>query len=167
MKQRWIPLLMAAFLLSGCGAAEEQAIDVTAPAEIVVVTETPSPETPESTVNEENGTMTVIIGERSYTLLLENNAAAEAFCAFCPATLQMQELNGNEKYTYLEEDFPSAPESVGEIHAGDLMLFGSSCVVLFYESFHSSYSYTPIGHLEDAEDLREAIDAGSVQIIFQ
>ena len=29
----------------------------------------------------------------------------------------------------------SDPRSVGEIHAGDLMLFGDSCVVLFYESF--------------------------------
>lgn len=121
----------------------------------------------ETAETEEDETMTVTIGERNYALILETNDTAEAFHALCPVTLDLEELNGNEKYIYLSDALPSDPKSVGEIHAGDLMLFGDSCVVLFYESFTTSYRYTPIGHLENTEGLRDAVGAGAVQVIFQ
>ena len=47
----------------------------------------------------------------------------------------MSELNGNEKYFYLESALPTVSEQVEEIHAGDLMLYGDDCLVLFYQSF--------------------------------
>ena len=111
--------------------------------------------------------MTVTIGEQSYRLVLETNDTAEAFRTLAPMTLDMQELNGNEKYNYLDAVLPSAAQAIGEIHAGDLMLFGNSCVVLFYKSFTTSYSYTPIGHLENADGLPDAVGDGTIQINFQ
>lgn len=111
--------------------------------------------------------MTVTIGERSYALILETNDTAESFHALCPVTVEMEDLNGNEKYIYLDESLPSDPQSIGEIHAGDLMLFGSSCFVLFYESFTTSYSYTPIGHMENTEGLRDTVGAGNIQATFR
>lgn len=72
------------------------------------------------------------------------------------------ELNGNEKYYYLTTD-SNVPDM---IHTGDILLFGSSCIVLFYEDFSTSYSYTPIAHIEDINGLKSALGSGNVTIIF-
>ena len=48
-----------------------------------------------------------------------------------------------------------------------LMLFGSDCLVLFYESFSSYYRYTPLGYLEDTAGLVEALGRGDVKVTFQ
>lgn len=65
----------------------------------------------------------------------------------------MQELNGNEKFYDLPKDLPTNPKQVTEIKKGDLMLFGSNCLVLFYENFKTSYSYTRLGRIVDFEQI--------------
>jgi len=101
-----------------------------------------------------------------FTAKLEDNATARAFAGLLPMTLDMSELNGNEKFYYLDGSLPSAPERVGQIHAGDLMLYGNNCVVLFYRSFSTQYSYTRIGHINDISSLESAVGNGSVQVRF-
>lgn len=39
------------------------------------------------------------------------------------------------------------------IKSGDIMLYSNNCLVFFYKSFDTSYSYTKIGHIENFEDL--------------
>lgn len=33
------------------------------------------------------------------------------------------------------------------------MLYGNNCLVVFYKSFDTSYSYTKIGHIDNLSDL--------------
>lgn len=33
------------------------------------------------------------------------------------------------------------------------MIYGNDCLVIFYKSFTSSYSYTKIGHIDNLSDL--------------
>ena len=84
-----------------------------------------------------------------------------------PLDVTMSELNGNEKYYYLDEPLPQNAQRVGRIEAGDIMLWGDDCVVIFYESFSTPYSYTRLGRIENAEGLKEAAGAGAAQVTFE
>ena len=103
---------------------------------------------------------------QTFSATLADNGTARAFAARLPMTLDMRELNGNEKYFYLDEPLPAAAQRVGQIRAGDLMLFGSDCVVLFYENFATSYTYTPIGRIDDPAGLADALGSGSAEVFF-
>ena len=112
------------------------------------------------------GDITLSIGDRSFTATMEQNSTAEAFRALLPLTLEMQELNGNEKYYYLSQALPANRTKVGTIHAGDIMLYGDNCVVVFYETFTTTYQYTPIGHITNLEGLKSALGNSKVTITF-
>lgn len=116
---------------------------------------------------EEESTMKITVGEQQFTVTLEDNATVEALKERLPMTLDMSELNGNEKYHYLSFSLPTDPYSPGKIQAGDIMLYGDDCLVVFYESFSTSYSYTRIGRIDDATRLRTAVGAGDVQMTFE
>lgn len=72
----------------------------------------------------------------------------------------MSELHGNEKYYYFNKSLPTNSERVGRIENGDLMLYGSDCLVLFYESFSSGYSYTKLGKVDNPSELEDAVGSG-------
>lgn len=116
--------------------------------------------------NSAETTITLTIGDKSFPVTLADNDTAEAFAKLLPKTMDMEELNGNEKYFDLDRDLPSDAVSVGQIEAGDLMLYGSNCVVLFYDSFDTTYSYTRIGTVTDPTGLREAVGTGSATVSF-
>ena len=46
------------------------------------------------------------------------------------------------------------------------MLYGSSTIVLFYESFDTSYAYSRIGRLDAPDRLAEMLGAGDVTVTF-
>ena len=108
----------------------------------------------------------ISINGQNFSARLEDNASARAFAEKLPLEVEMQELNGNEKYFYLNSDLPSDSERVKQIHAGDLMLFGSNCVVIFYKDFATSYSYTRLGKIDNAADLPKVLGGGNVHVKF-
>ena len=95
----------------------------------------------------------VIINDKNYILKLENNKTSEEFIKLIPKEYTMNELNGNEKYVYLDNSLTNKPYNPKYIQKGDVMLFGDNCLVIFYKSFDTSYSYTKIGHIENLDDL--------------
>ena len=82
-------------------------------------------------------------------------------------TLEMEELNGNEKYYQFAESFPANDEEIGQIQAGDIMLFAGHYVVIFYKDFPSQYRYTRLGHIDNPQGLAEALGLGKTVVIFQ
>lgn len=100
-----------------------------------------------------NTNIKVIINNISYDAVLESNSTAQEFMNMLPQELNMSELNGNEKYCYLTNNLTSNSYNPERIEAGDIMLFGNNCIVVFYKSFNTSYSYTKIGHIENLPDL--------------
>ena len=110
--------------------------------------------------------VTIQINGKNFSATLEDNPTARAFAEKFPLEAEATELNGNEKYFYLDADLPSDAVNVKQIHAGDLMLFGSNCVVLFYKDFATGYSYTRLGKLDNPADLAKTLGAGNVRIAF-
>ncbi len=106
-------------------------------------------------------------GGQVFTAALMDNPTTRALLERLPMTVSMSELNGNEKYYYLPDSLPTNSQRPGNIHAGDLMLYGSDCLVLFYESFSSGYSYTRLGSVDDPSNLAAVLGRGSVDVTFR
>ena len=118
------------------------------------------------TPTEDNNIM-VQIGDKNFAATLYENETAAAFKALLPLTLDMCELNSNEKYFYMSDNLPDNAERVGTINEGDIMLYGTNCIVLFYETFNTIYSYTRIGHIDDVTGLKESLGSGDVTVAFK
>ena len=100
-----------------------------------------------------NLNINVVIDNKTYNAILEENETARSFLNTLPQEYNMSELNGNEKYIYLDNTFPTDSYNPKHIEKGDIMLYGNNCLVVFYKSFDTSYSYTKIGHIENLENL--------------
>ena len=82
-----------------------------------------------------DNTIKITINNKNYNATLEQNETAKQFFNMLPQEFSMNELNGNEKYVYLD------------------IVYGNNCLVVFYKSFDTQYSYTKIGHIENFDDL--------------
>ena len=97
--------------------------------------------------------MKVIINGKQYVIQLEDNETAKSIVNLLPQEYNMSELNGNEKYIYLDITLPTNSSNPKHINSGDVMLYGNNCLVIFYKSFDTSYSYTKIGHIANLDNL--------------
>ncbi|MCC8015087.1 MAG: hypothetical protein LIO87_07810, partial [Eubacterium sp.] len=158
--------------------AETQEITITKGAETVTLTAETASETieeaeeePETTEESEGENMTninITIGDKVFEAVLYDNETANAFAEKLPVTYNMSELNGNEKYFYMDEALPSDDIDPEIINTGDIMLYNSNYLVIFYDTFVPSYySYTPMGHITNPEDLAEAVGSGRVTVTIE
>lgn len=142
------------------------------------VPEHPGTDTPDGTDNNKendndnhtdamSNKLKITVGAASFGATLENNATAAAFRLLLPVTITMSEMNGNEKYYYLSGSLPSTASAPETVRTGDLMLYGSSCVVLFYETFPTPYRYSRLGRVDNPAGLAAALGAGSVTVTIE
>lgn len=113
------------------------------------------------------GKMRITIGSKNFTANLEENPTVSKLKLLLPLTLEMAELNGNEKYYHLSSGLPTDEMSPGEIQNGDIMLYGDNSLVLFYQSFKTSYLYTRLGRIDDPSELGAAVGSGAVTVTFE
>lgn len=115
----------------------------------------------------ENMNMVIKIGETTFTATLADNETAKAFKVLLPKTFNMSELNNNEKYCSMPQSLAAEASCPGTIRNGDIMLYGSSTLVLFYKTFSTSYSYTRIGAVNDPSGLADALGSGNISVTFE
>lgn len=115
-------------------------------------------------MSEISNKITININGVDFTVTLEDNETTRELVNRLPLNIEMNELNGNEKYYYFDESFPSNSSRIEIIEKGDIMLYGSDCLVLFYESFNTSYSYTRIGKLDNPSLLDDVIGKDSIRV---
>lgn len=110
--------------------------------------------------------ISVKAGSKTFKVRLADNETAIAFRSRLPMTLKMKELNGNEKFQDLSKALPQNAINPGKIEKGDLMLYGSRTVVLFYKTFTTSYAYTRIGNVTNPSHLVDVLGSGDVEVTF-
>jgi hypothetical protein len=114
-----------------------------------------------------SNTLVIKVGDKEFTATLLNNPTASALKAMLPLTMNMTELNGNEKYFRFSKNLPTNESNPRIINSGDLMLWGSNTLVVFYETFSTSYSYTKLGKIDDPTGLAAALGSGNITVTLQ
>jgi len=109
----------------------------------------------------------ITVNNTTFTATLQNNETAKAFKDLLPLTLNMAELNDNEKFTELPNNLPTNATNPGTIQNGDLMLYGSNTLVLFYKTFSTSYTYTKIGRIDNPDGLENALGSSNASVKFE
>lgn len=160
--------LLTIAVLSG-GFSDPSTLQETPDSNPAIVVPT-APDTSSSIPNSQTGleliAVELIIGDKVFAAKLYDTVAARALLERLPLSIVMDDMNGNEKYYFFSDQLPTSPETPGQLSSGDLMLYGNDCLVLFYESFSSSYRYTKLGYLEQTDGLKEALSGNHVKVLI-
>lgn len=148
-------LLLGLLMFGGCEADQPPASPAVASADALP-----------ASVRPEESRMWMTVSERRFAITLADNETARALAARLPLTLDMAEHNGNEKYANLAQELATNASRPGTIHSGDLMLYGSDTLVVFYATFDSSYSYTRLGRVDNLTGLAQALGRRGVRVVF-
>ena len=148
---RWLSALLGLLAAVACHAGEPRMA---------------VPEPARAAERKKESTMWMTVNERRFAITLADSDTARAFAAQLPLTLHMEELNGNEKHARLPAPLPEKAIRPGTIRSGDLMLYGTDTLVVFYSTFGSPYAYTRIGRVDDPAGLARAVGTQSAQITF-
>lgn len=151
---RGLSLVLGLLAFAACDAGQNSSLNIVAE------------DAGAASVTPEESRMWMTVGEHRFAIALIDNAAARAFAAHMPLTLDMSELNGNEKHAELPASLPTNASRPGTIRNGDLMLYGKNTLVVFYSTFSSSYSYTRLGRVEDPTGLAKALGRSSARVEF-
>ena len=112
-------------------------------------------------------TIIITVGNQVFTATLETNATAAAFKAMLPLEIEMRDLNSNEKFFDFSSNLPANASNPGTINSGDIMLWGSNTLVLFYKTFSTPYRYTRVGKIENPTGLAVALGPGNAKVLFE
>lgn len=107
------------------------------------------------------------INNQVFDLQLENNPTAQSFANLLPLDLAMKDHLNNEKFATLPNALPTKDKTAEQIYVGDVMLYQGDTIVIFYESFRSSYRYTKIGQISNADTLKQTLGRGNVQVKWE
>lgn len=121
----------------------------------------------ELAIEEGEQTMEIQIHDTIYPVIVYDTPTTTALWELLPLTIRMEDHQQNEKFYYLDSELPTNAKNVGTIKKGDIMLFGDRCLVIFYEDFKTSFSYTRIGYLENVDQLYENVGRGDVKVTFR
>lgn len=170
--------LAVLFTFTGCSNTKAVANNMNKASEVSTFTISKDKSTNENNKNQTDSTkeaapvkkmstINITVNNITFTATLEDNDTAEALVKQLPLTVDMSELNGNEKYNYLSSNLGADKSfNPGTINEGDLMLYGNNCLVLFYKTFNTSYSYVKLGHIANTAGLAKAVGSGNVKVRF-
>lgn len=113
-----------------------------------------------------NNKIKVIIGTKVFVATLFENETAKEFKKMLPITLNMTDLNKNEKYFHFSKNFSMDKFSPKMINSGDLMLWNDNSLVLFYETFSTNYQYTKVGKIDNPNMLAQTLGSDDIKITF-
>ena len=173
-QQMFMMALMLGIILSlsACGTARAASGAQNAAAEVTESQNAPNELTetqnaPAMTTGEVQKTMLqMTIGETKVKVNWEDNDSVKALWELCrekPLTIQMSMYGGFEQVGPIGTRLPSNDVQT-RTAAGDIVLYSSNQIVVFYGS--NSWAYTRLGHIEDqdAAGMAALLGNGDVSI---
>ena len=145
---KWYAMLAAALLMMGCGTASEQ----------------PAASSSNGSGEDFAMKMNIAVNDSSFTATLAENAAVDALVDWMeegPITLELSDYADFEKVGPLGRSLP-ASDSQTTTQAGDIVLYQSNQIVLFYGS--NSWNYTRLGSIDDLTGWEDALGSGDVTV---
>ena len=175
MKKRILTVFIALTMLiamTGCGSRQEQNTS-SDPATGEAAARPSEQADAEEPATEETGTeevkakmLRMMIGNTAVAVDWENNESVEALKAQCenePLVIQMSMYGGFEQVGPIGSRLPSN-DAQTTTSAGDIVLYSSNQIVVFYGS--NSWAYTKLGHItdQDASGMAGLLSNGNVTI---
>ena len=106
----------------------------------------------------------LLIGDKKFPFILEDNKAANKLKEKLSIKIKMNGSISHEKYYKFSDSFETNIYSPRTIEVGDILLYKDDHLVLFYETFSSTYSYTRLGKVSSTDGLKEALGSGDVTV---
>lgn len=128
-------------------------------------TSTISPEPKEDTTVDTH-TFYLTVEGVTFPATFADNQGAEALADLLtdgPLTLSLEDYGGFEKVGSLGQSLPTSNTHI-TTQSGDIVLYQSNQIVLFYGS--NAWSYTPLGQVTDLTGWQEALGHGDVTVTF-
>ena len=118
-----------------------------------------------TTVQEGDNDMQMMIGETPVTVVWEDNASVEALKALAAEglTIDMSMYGGFEQVGSIGQSLPR-DDAQTTTASGDIVLYSGNQMVVFYGS--NSWAYTRLGHITDQtpEQMKVLLGSGDVTI---
>ena len=118
-----------------------------------------------TTVQEGDNDMQMMIGETPVTVVWEDNASVEALRALAAEglTIEMSMYGGFEQVGSIGQSLPRDDQQTTTA-SGDIVLYSGNQMVVFYGS--NSWAYTRLGHITDQtpEQMKVLLGSGDVTI---
>lgn len=111
-------------------------------------------------------TVKMNIEDTTFTANFFDNPTALEIEKLFPMELTMKELNNNEKYHNFSQNFSTNPQFMKQINTGDIMLYQGNCLVIFYKDFKTNIKYTPIGKINNVENLGIINHSSDITVSF-
>ena len=118
-----------------------------------------------TTTEEGDNDMQMMIGETPVTVVWEDNASVEALKALAAEglTIEMSMYGGFEQVGSIGQSLPRDDQQTTTT-SGDIVLYSGNQLVVFYGS--NSWAYTRLGHITDQtpEQMKALLGSGDVTI---
>ena len=157
-----LSLVVAALALAGCAGAptdaDNESTDVEAAAS--------APDTQTGTDAASASSITIRANGTTLQMTLADTDAADALVEILqngPISVPLHSYGGFEKVGTLPQALPTKDEEI-TTSPGDVMLYEGNQITIFLDA--NTWSYTPLGHIEDAsiQSLLDALGSGDVTV---
>ncbi len=157
-------LLFLTLLVCGCGTGSS--LQAEGASTSAFSEENLNSEHQEEETSMEQTTFSVSVGDATFSAAFSENSGAQAWkelLANGPITIAMSDYGSFEKVGSLGQSLPTSNRQT-TTQSGDIMLYQGNQIVLFYGS--NSWSYTPLGKIDDLTGWTEALGSGDLSVTF-
>lgn len=161
-----IGLILILFLFAFAACSQTESVDEPDAQSENNTSENNTPENNTEEIRNEEITMTMTINGTAVTVAWENNASVRALADLAkkePVTIQMNAYGGFEQVGSIGTSLPSSDTNI-KTKAGDIMLYTSDHMVIFYGS--NSWAYTRLGKITDKSksELQDLLSGSGVTV---